>query len=54
MISKAETRLKNDFLAKPYRPFPIRALNALGRGLARFGQTPISLRDEELMGLAVR
>ncbi len=34
--------LAND-LAKPFRPLPIKALNAVGRGLSRLGVVPIDL-----------
>jgi hypothetical protein len=41
-------------LSEPFRPLPIRALNALGRGLARLGSVPISLDQEDLMATARR
>jgi hypothetical protein len=44
--------LEKDHLAEPFRPAPIRVMNALGRFLARVGIVPISLRDEDLMRLA--
>ncbi len=43
-----------DLLAKPFRPLPIRAMNALGRGLARLGSRPISLEESSLLGAASR
>jgi hypothetical protein len=43
-----------DLLARPFRPLPIRAMNALGRGLARLDRRPISLDPEDLMGAARR
>jgi hypothetical protein len=44
----AASRADNN-LAKPFRPLPIRALNALGRGLRRFGVVPIDLSKEGLI-----
>ena len=44
--------LDEDLLSKPFRPFPIRAMNALGRGLARMGITPISLEEDSLFKAA--
>jgi hypothetical protein len=44
--------LDQDLLAEPFRPPPIRAINALGRVLARFGVVPISLVDERLTQVA--
>jgi hypothetical protein len=41
-------------LAEPFRPLPIRGLNALGRGLARLGVVPISLAREDLLAAARR
>ncbi len=41
-------------LAKPFRPLPIRALNALGRGLARLGVVPIPLDTASLLRAAAR
>ena len=41
-----------ELLARPYRPLPIRAMNALGRGLERIGQRPIPLDPENLMAAA--
>lgn len=52
--SDSEEDLDSDLLAKPYRPFPIRAMNAAGRGLARLGRVPISLDADELMVAASR
>jgi len=46
--------LSNDLLAKPFRPLPIRTMNALGRVLARANHFPISLRDEDLMRAACK
>ena len=46
--------MDEDLLAKPFRPLPIRAMNALGRGLARVGITPISLAPESLLAAASR
>ena len=43
-----------DLLSKPFRPLPIRALNLLGRVLARLGVVPISLSDESLMRTACK
>jgi hypothetical protein len=39
-------------LARPFRPLPIKALNALGRGLARFGSVPIDLSVSGLLASA--
>ena len=39
-------------LASPFRPLPIRALNAVGRGLDRVGRKPIALDEEALLGAA--
>ena len=36
-------------LSQPFRPLPIRALNAIGRGLSRVGIVPISLEPDDLM-----
>jgi hypothetical protein len=44
--------LDQDLLATPFRPLPIRALNAIGRGIARFGSRPISLREDSLFRAA--
>lgn len=41
-------------LAKPFRPLPIKALNALGRGLARLGVVPIDLSSDGLMAAAMK
>ena len=46
--------MDEDLLAKPFRPLPIRAMNALGRVLARVGITPISLEPESLLAAASR
>ena len=39
-------------LAKPFRPLPIRAMNALGRGLRRVGVVPIDLDQDALIAAA--
>ncbi len=44
--------MDQDLLATPYRPFPMRAMNAIGRGLARFGVLPFSLGEESLLRAA--
>jgi hypothetical protein len=44
--------LGQDLLAQPFRPLPIRAINSLGRALARLGIIPIPLSDEALMRAA--
>ena len=41
-------------LPPPFRPLPIRAMNALGRGLARMGARPISLELPSLAREATR
>ena len=41
-------------LARPFRPLPIKALNALGRGLARLGRVPIDLSRDGLLSAARR
>jgi hypothetical protein len=46
--------LDEDLLAKPFRPLPIRLMNALGRGLARLGLTPISLSEKSLLAGAAK
>lgn len=46
--------MDEDLLAKPFRPLPIRALNGLGRLLARVGIRPISLAEDSLLGAASR
>jgi hypothetical protein len=46
--------LDEALLAEPFRPLPIRAMNALGRGLARLGVVPISLEEENLLAAARR
>lgn len=43
---------RSNNLARPFRPLPIRALNALGRGLARFGAVPIDLSTSGLLAAA--
>ena len=49
-----EEILSEELLARPFRPLPIRAMNALGRGLARFGAVPISLEEASLARTASR
>ena len=49
-----ESNLRDELLQQPYRPLPIRAMNAIGRGLSRVGLSPITLRDEDLMRKASR
>jgi len=44
--------LDEDLLSKPFRPLPIRAMNAAGRGLARLGVVPISLDPDDLLAAA--
>ena len=44
--------MDEDLLAQPFRPLPIRGLNAVGRGLWRFGVRPISLSESSLLGAA--
>ena len=44
--------MDEDLLSKPFRPLPIRAMNAIGRGLARVGIVPISLDPDELLETA--
>ena len=39
-------------LAKPFRPLPIKALNALGRGLRRFDVVPMDLSSSGLVAAA--
>lgn len=46
--SMGATRSSNN-LAKPFRPLPIRALNAVGRALARMGVVPIGLSASGLV-----
>ncbi len=46
--------MDEDLLSKPFRPLPIRAMNALGRGLARVGVKPISLSEDALLSAARR
>jgi hypothetical protein len=46
--------VEDDLLQKAFRPLPIRAMNALGRVLARFGVVPISLEEESLLAAAVK
>jgi Sulfotransferase family len=41
-------------LPQPFRPFPIRAANAVGRGLARWGARPIALDEASLERAASR
>ncbi len=41
-------------LPRPFRPLPLRAANALGRGLARVGVRGISLAEERLLAAARR
>jgi len=43
-----------DLLSNPFRPLPIRAMNALGRGLSRVGLKPISLAEDSLLSAARR
>lgn len=44
--------MTDDLLAKPFRPLPIRAMNAVGRALSVFGVKPISLTPESMMRAA--
>lgn len=44
--------MDEDLLSKPFRPLPIRAMNAAGRGLARLGVVPISLDPDDLLAAA--
>jgi len=37
---------------KPYRPWPIALLNALGAGLKKLGVEPVSLSEESLIAAA--
>jgi hypothetical protein len=46
--------LSEELLPTPFRPLPIRAMNALGRGLARFGRHPIALTEDALLSAASR
>jgi len=46
--------MAHEILAQPFRPLPIRVMNALGRALARLGIVPISLSDESLMRKACK
>jgi hypothetical protein len=46
--------LSDELLAEPFRPLPIRGLNAIGRTLVRFGQTPIALDEAALLEAARR
>jgi hypothetical protein len=41
-----------NLLATPFRPLPIRVMNAIGRGLARIGVVPISLQPESILAAA--
>jgi hypothetical protein len=41
-------------LARPFRPLPIKLLNAVGRGLARLGRVPIDLSEDGLLDSAQR
>ena len=44
--------MDQDLLAKPFRPLPIRTMNAVGRGLSRIGVIPISLEEDSLLQAA--
>ena len=44
--------MDENLLAKPFRPLPIRAMNAIGRLLSRVGVTPISLSEKSLFAAA--
>lgn len=46
--------MDEDLLSNPFRPLPIRAMNALGRGLSRVGLKPISLAEDSLLSAARR
>jgi hypothetical protein len=46
--------LSEELLPIPFRPLPIRAMNALGRGLARFGRHPIALTEDALLSAVSR
>jgi Sulfotransferase family len=46
--------LDQDLLSTPFRPLPIRVINAIGRGLARLGVVPISLEPESLLEAATK
>jgi len=50
----SEQDMGHELLAKPFRPLPIRALNALGRMLGKRGIVPIELSDDGLMRRASR
>lgn len=46
--------MSDALLPEPFRPLPIRAANALGRGLARLGSVPIRLDEQSLLETASR
>ena len=46
--------MDEDLLSKPFRPLPIRAMNAIGRVLARLGMSPISLAEADLTQAACK
>lgn len=46
--------MNEDGLSKAFRPLPIRAMNAVGRALARLGWKPIALTPEALTRAATR
>ena len=48
------TGTDDDLLARPFRPLPIRAMNAAGRALAHVGVVPISLSEDSLLAAASR
>ncbi|HPG27591.1 MAG TPA: sulfotransferase, partial [Myxococcota bacterium] len=46
--------MSEEILRRPFRPLPIRAMNAFGRGLALLGIVPISLDPEDVFRIAER
>jgi hypothetical protein len=46
--------LEESILAKPYRPLPIRGMNALGRFVERVGVQPISLDADSMLSAACK
>ena len=52
LVDKRVGKSPTGNLAKPFRPLPIKAMNAVGRGLARLGVVPIDLSASSLLAAA--
>jgi hypothetical protein len=52
MDAKMETVVRASH--KPYRPFPVKVINGIGRGLGLAGLVPVSLKKDDIITAAVR